>query len=202
MTVTPPGASERLEKQFRFLLEIDRLKRIERQNILADSSRRENSAEHSWHLALFALCLGEHAAAAHVDLFKVVKMLLIHDIVEIDAGDAFLHDPAALAEQALKEEGAATRIFGLLPEDQQGELLALWREFESGDSEESLLARALDRVQPALLHEATGAVIWEKYGTTHDQIQAKMALVRQAAPPLWERVQAIIATARAEGKLR
>lgn len=201
MTTTEQTAAERLEKQFRFLTEIDRLKRVERQNILADSSRRENSAEHSWHLAVLALCLSEHATARGLDLFKVVQLLLIHDIVEIDAGDAFLHDPDALAAQAAKEQAAAERIFGLLPDDQRDSWLALWHEFESGTSEESLLARALDRVQPALLHEATDGVIWQKYGTTHAQIQAKMAVVRDAAPPLWARIQQIIARAHAQGKL-
>jgi putative hydrolase of HD superfamily len=202
MTQTSTETSERLERQFRFLLEIDRLKSIQRQNILADRSRRENSAEHSWHLALLALCLGEHAEAPDVNLFKVVKLLLVHDIVEIDAGDAFLHDPAALAALAEKERAAAARIFGLLPEDQRDELLALWYEFESGTTPEAVLARALDRVQPAILHEATGGVIWEKYGTTHEQIQAKMEVVRQASPALYTRVQAIIAQARAAGRLR
>src|SRR5688572_22856563 len=195
MTTPEHTAAERLEKQFRFLTEIDRLKRVERQNILTDSSRRENSAEHSWHLAVLALCLSEHATAQGLDLFKVVQLLLIHDIVEIDAGDAFLHDPDALAAQAAKEEAAADRIFGLLPDDQRDSWLALWHEFESGTSEESILARALDRVQPALLHEATDGVIWQKYGTTHAQIQAKMAVVREAAPPLWARIQQIIARA-------
>jgi putative hydrolase of HD superfamily len=195
-------AAERLERQIRFLLEIDRLKRIERQNILADASRRENSAEHSWHLCVLALCFAEHAAVTGVDVFKVIKMLLVHDIVEIDAGDAFLHDTAALAEQAERERAAAERIFGLLPADQGDELKALWQEFESGVSPESVLARALDRVQPALLHEATGGIIWEKYGTTHAQIQAKMQVVAEAAPALWTRVQDIIGKAREAGRLR
>lgn len=201
MTTAEGGAAERLEKQFRFLKEIDRLKRVERQNILTDRSRRENSAEHSWHLAVLALCLSEHAAAKDVDLFRVVQLLLIHDIVEIDAGDAFLHEPAALAAQAAKEEAAARRIFGLLPADQRDTWIALWQEFESGTSAESVLARALDRVQPALLHEATDGVVWQKYGTTHEQIQAKMQVVRDAAPRLWHRVQQIIARARSQGKL-
>jgi putative hydrolase of HD superfamily len=192
--------TQRLEKQFRFLREIDRLKSIERQNILADASRRENSAEHSWHLAVLALCLAEHAAAPGVDLFKVLRMLLIHDIVEIDAGDAFLHEPGALAAQAAREEAAARRIFGLLPDDQCDEWLALWREFEAAASPESVLAHAFDRVQPALLHEATGGVIWQKYGTTHEQIQKKMRVVRAASPTLWERVQTIIARAKAAGR--
>jgi putative hydrolase of HD superfamily len=198
---SPDEATERLEKQFRFLTEIDRLKRVERQNILSDSSRRENSAEHSWHLALLALCLSEHAVARELDLFKVVQLLLVHDIVEIDAGDVFLHEPEALAAHATKEQAAADRIFGLLPEDQRETMLALWHEFESGTSDESVFARALDRVQPALLHEATDAVIWQKYGTTHEQIQAKMRVVRDASPRLWDRVQQIIGRAKSQGKL-
>lgn len=193
-------ATQRLERQFRFLREIDRLKSIERQNILADGSRRENSAEHSWHLAVLALCLAEHAAAPGIDRFKVVRMLLLHDIVEIDAGDAFLHEPGALAAQAAKEDAAAERIFGLLPRDQRDEWLALWREFEAGQTPEAVLAHAFDRVQPALLHEATGGVIWQKYGTTHEQIQNKMRVLRAAAPTLWERVQTIIARAKAAGR--
>ena len=193
-------AATRLEQQFRFLREIDRLETIERQNILTDASRRENSAEHSWHLAVLALCLFEHAVEPGLDLFKVVRMLLLHDIVEIDAGDAFLHDPEALERQAAKEEAAAQRVFGLLPSDQRDEWLALWREFEARRSPESVLAHAFDRVQPALLHEATGGVIWQKYGTTLEQIQSKMSVVREASPTLWERVQVIIAGAKAAGR--
>jgi putative hydrolase of HD superfamily len=201
--MTQPGSdlAERLERQFRFLTEIDRLKNVQRQNILCDRSRRENSAEHSWHLALTALCLAEHAVAQSIDLFRVIRMLLIHDIVEIDAGDAFLHEPAELAAQARKEEAAAERIFGLLPEDQRTVFRALWHEFESGQTDEALLARALDRVQPAVLHEATDGIVWRQYGTTHDQVMKKMQPVREASPALWARVQAIIERARAAGNL-
>jgi len=196
-----PVAAERLEKQLAFLREVDRLKSVQRQNILVDGSRRENSAEHSWHVALCALCLSEHGAA-RIDRFKLVQMLLLHDIVEVDAGDAFLHDAHALAAQARKEAAAAERIFGLLPTDQRDAFLALWREFEARESPESVLAHAIDRVQPALLHEATGGVIWEKYGTTHAQIQTKMDVVREAAPRLWRWVQTVIARALDAGRLR
>jgi len=196
-----PVAAERLDQQLRFLREVDRLKSVERQNILADGSRRENSAEHSWHVALAALCLSEHGAAG-IDRFKLVQMLLLHDIVEVDAGDAFLHDPDALAAQARKEAAAAERIFGLLPADQRDVFLALWHEFEARSSPESVLAHAIDRVQPALLHEATGGVIWEKYGTTHAQIQTKMGVVQEAAPRLWRWVQSVIERALAAGRLR
>jgi putative hydrolases of HD superfamily len=202
MTNPVSQAAERLERQWRFLTEIDGLKKVERQNILCDRSRRENSAEHSWHLAMTALCLAEHATAPGIDRFRVIRMLLIHDIVEIDAGDAFLHDPAELAAQARAEEAAAERIFGLLPEDQGAELLALWREFESGQTEEAILARALDRVQPAVLHEATDGVVWGQYGTTQDQIQNRLAPVRRASPRLWDRLQIVAEKARALGNLR
>jgi putative hydrolase of HD superfamily len=196
-----PVAADRLDRQLAFLREVDRLKSVQRQNILADGSRRENSAEHSWHVALCALCLSEHGAPG-IDRFKLVQLLLLHDIVEVDAGDVFLHDADALAVQARKEAAAAERIFGLLPADQRDAFLALWREFEARESPESVLAHAIDRVQPALLHEATGGVIWEKYGTTHAQIQAKMSVVREAAPRLWVWVQTVIARALAAGRLR
>ena len=195
------AAAERLEQQLAFLREIDRLKSVQRQNILVDGSRRENSAEHSWHVALCALCLAEHGAPG-IDRFKLVQLLLLHDIVEVDAGDAFLHEPDALAAQARKEAAAAERIFGLLPADQRDAFLALWHEFEARSSPESVLANAIDRVQPALLHEATGGVIWQKYETTHAQIQTKMGVVREAAPRLWRWVQTVIARALAAGRLR
>ena len=195
-------ADGRLAQQFQFLLEIDRLKCIERQNILADSSRRENSAEHSWHLAVFALILAEYSVhSSAIDLFRVVKMLLIHDIVEIDAGDAFLHDPEAEKLQAQKEASAANRIFSLLPQDQKNEFIELWKEFEEGQTAEALFARALDRIQPTLLHEATGAVVWAKYGATQQQILDKVEVVKQSTPGLWPKVLAIIQHAKAEGKL-
>lgn len=202
MTSSPVGEAERLEKQFEFLTEIDRLKQVDRQSILCDGSRRENSAEHSWHLAVAALCLFEHATAPGIDRFKVIQMLLLHDIVEIDAGDAFLHDPGELAALAQKEDRAAERIFGLLPDDQRLEFLALWREFESGQTDEARLARALDRVQPAVLHEATDGIVWHRHGTTHEQIQKRIAPVRDASPVLWGKVQSVIAKARAAGHLR
>jgi putative hydrolase of HD superfamily len=202
MTPNDDARAERLDRQFRFLLELDKLKRVERQNVLSDYSRRENSAEHSWHLAVLALCLAEHAAQPNVDLFKVIWMLLVHDIVEIDAGDAFLHDPAELAAQASREQAAAERIFGLLPPDQAEVWLGLWREFEAGESAESRVARAFDRVQPALLHEATDAITWRRNGTTHDQIQTRLAVVQDVSPPLWKRLQRLIAQARQSGALR
>lgn len=190
----------RLQQQFEFLAEIDKLKKIERQNLITDSSRRENSAEHSWHLALLALILVEHAAEP-VDLFRVVKMLLVHDLVEIDAGDTFVHTAEELKQQAEREQLAANRIFAMLPQDQADDLMACWREFEDGLSPEAKFAKSLDRVQPVLLHEATDAVVWQKYGTTKTQIWAHMKWVRENTPSLWPKVNSIIDKAAANGRL-
>lgn len=192
--------AQRLDDQFRFLLEIDRLKNVLRQNVLSDQSRRENSAEHSWHLALMALCLEEYAGAP-VDLSTVTRMLLLHDLVEIDAGDAFLHTPDEQKHQREKGIAAAKRIFALLPADQGAEFHALWTEFEAGDSPEARFARVIDRVQPVLLHEATGAVIWRKYGTTHAQILRQLEIIERDAPRLWPRIKRVIDEAVVTGAL-
>jgi putative hydrolase of HD superfamily len=191
---------QRLNEQFRFLLEVDKLKNVLRQNVLSDQSRRENSAEHSWHLALIALCLEEYAEGS-IDLFKVTKMLLVHDVIEIDAGDAFVHTAHEEKNQRDKEVAAAKRIFALLPADQGAAFRALWEEFESGSSPEARFARVIDRVQPVLLHEATGAVIWRKYGTTHAQILRKLKFIETDAPKLWPRIQRVIDDAVATGAL-
>ncbi len=191
---------QRLCDQFRFLLEIDKLKNVLRQNVLSDQSRRENSAEHSWHLALMALCLEEYADAG-INLFAVTKMLLLHDLVEIDAGDAFVHTPEEQKDQREKETAAAERIFALLPADQGAVFQALWTEFESGRSPEARFARVIDRVQPVLLHDATGAVIWRKYGTTHAQILRKLGFIEKDAPKLWPRIQRVIDEAVTTGAL-
>ena len=191
---------QRLRDQFRFLLEIDKLKNILRQNVLSDQSRRENSAEHSWHLALMAVCLEEYAEAP-IDLFTVTKMLLLHDLVEIDAGDAFVHTPGEQKSLREKEIAAAKRIFPLLPADQATVFYALWTEFESGSSPEAKFARVIDKVQPALLLEATNAVTWRKYGTTHSQILRKLDFIEKDAPKLWPRIQRLIEGAVATGAL-
>lgn len=191
----------RLIQQFEFLIEIDKLKRVERQNIISDSSRRENSAEHSWHLAMLAFVLVKYASDK-VDILKVVKMLLIHDLVEIEAGDAFLHDPEAQKQQDLKEAAAAERIFSLLPDDQRDQLHDCWKEFEQGETPEARFAKALDRVQPALLHEATDAVVWQEFGTTLSQINRRMNEVRENTPALWPKVESIIERAAVNGRLK
>ena len=175
-----------LERQLGFLKEIDRLKSIVRLSPLIDRSRRENSAEHSWHLALYALVLAEHAAGS-VDVLRVVKMLLIHDIVEIDAGDVPFHLPATHVGQAERERLAAERIFGLLPEDQASELHDLWREFEAAESDDARFAKALDRFQPMLHNAATDGGTWVECGVTLEQITARCRPpIEGGAPALWE----------------
>jgi putative hydrolases of HD superfamily len=190
---------DRLNEQFQFLIEIDKLKNVVRTNVITDKSRRENSAEHSWHLALLALILGEHADK-EIDRLKVVKMLLIHDIVEIDAGDVIFTQSDA--RQTDKEVAAAKRIFSLLPADQAQELIELWQEFEAGETAEARFAKALDRVQPALLHEATDGMGWQAHDLHVDQIHKRMHEVKVNTPRLWPRVKAIIDNAVLRGRLR
>lgn len=176
----------RLDRQIAFLVEADRLKSVHRATTLADASRAENSAEHSWHLALYALVLGDQAAP-DVDIDRVVKMLIVHDLVEIDAGDVPIFadvDTAALAE---KEFAAANRIFGLLPEDQRSDLRALWDEFEAAETPSAQFAKALDRFQPPMQNLASGGGSWAAYEATPDKIEARVApAIKRAAPALWE----------------
>jgi putative hydrolase of HD superfamily len=191
---------QRQDDQFRFLLEIDKLKNVLRRSVLSDQSRRENSAEHSWHLATIAFCLKEYAEGP-VDILKVITMLLLHDIVEIDAGDVFVHSAEQQENQRQKEVTAAHRIFSLLPADQGAAYYAMWEEFDSGDSAEAKFARVIDRVEPVMLHEATDAVIWRKYGVTHSQILRRLGSIEKDAPRLWPRVKRVIDNALATGAL-
>jgi putative hydrolases of HD superfamily len=178
MTSPFPGEG-RLAEQIAFLVEIDKLKRVIRQNLIADGSRQENTAEHSWHLALCATMLAEHSNEP-VDVGKVVQMLLIHDLVEIDAGDTFVYaSPEEIAAQDAKEQAAADRIFGLLPIDQGARLRALWEEFEAKESAEAKFAKSVDRVQPMLLNLASGGGSWERHGITADR---PLALINKTVP--------------------
>ena len=145
-------ADERLKKQIQFILEVDKIKNIFRMTKIHDGSRRENDAEHSWHLALMAFLLSEYSKADKIDILKVMKMCIVHDIVEIDAGDTFCYDTAAGKDKLEREQKAAERIFGLLPEDQTRELKGLWEEFEAMETPEAKYAAALDRLQPVMLN--------------------------------------------------
>lgn len=174
-----------LDKQLAFLREIDRLKTVVRLSPLIDRSRRENSAEHSWHLAMYALVLAEHAAGT-IDILRVVKMLLIHDIVEIDAGDVPFHVPATHVGQAERERLAAERLFGLLPEAQAEEFRELWHEFEAAGSDDARFVKALDRFQPMLHNAATDGGSWVECAVTLEQIKARcQPPIERGAPALW-----------------
>ena len=193
-------SDERLTQQLRFLLEADRLKRVDRRNLLADGSRRENTAEHSWHLALLALVLAEHAVEP-VDVGRVVAMLLLHDLVEIDAGDTYIYDDAAHDDKAARELAAADRLYALLPDDQALELRLLWDEFELGETVDARFARSLDRFQPLLLNHASEGRSWQEHGITADRVRAVNLRAADGAPPLGPVVEELIADAVARGLL-
>jgi putative hydrolase of HD superfamily len=187
---SPP---DRLDHQLDFLIEIDRLKTILRASPIADGSRRENSGEHSWHLAMFALVLADQAEPG-VSIDRVIRMLLIHDIVEVDAGDTPIHGTQAdMAGQADAEARAADRLFGMLPADQGPALRALWEEFEGAQSPDARFAKALDRCQPPLLNMAAGGGSWADYDVTLDHIDTRVGVpAKRGAPALWARVRARI----------
>jgi putative hydrolase of HD superfamily len=175
---------ERLHQQLAFLVEADKLKNILRRTLLTDGSRRENSAEHSWHLALAAMVLEEYATAP-VELARVLRMLVVHDVVEIDAGDTFAYDKSGNATKEERERRAAERIFGILPRDIGGELRELWEEFEEQATPEAKFAHAVDRIQPFLQNRALKGGTWRIYKLSREEILSRMDPVRTALPRLW-----------------
>lgn len=175
----------RLEKQFDFCLEIDKEKFIGRQTYLSDTSRKENDSEHAWHMAIMTLILSEYAND-EIDVLKTISMLLIHDLVEIDAGDTYAYDEEGKKTQHAREVAAADRIFGLLPEDQGTKFRALWDEFESGDTPESRFARTMDRVQPMMLNAASGGISWKEHGVQLSQILERNGSTKDGSNTLWE----------------
>ena len=192
---------ERLDQQLRFIKEIDRLKSVLRQSPLVDASRRENSAEHSWHLAMMAVALGEYAPDG-ADLNRVITMVLLHDIVEIDAGDTFVYaTDAALAEAERAEHAAADRIFALLPADQATALRAIWDEFEERRTPAAQFARALDRLQPMLANYHTGGGTWWMHGVTADQVLAKVPLIEDGSAVLGGYARNLVAASVDKGYL-
>ena len=192
---------EPLDSQISFLLEADRLKTVLRQSTLADRSRRENSAEHSWHLALMALVLAGHAPPG-TDLGQVMAMVVLHDLVEIDAGDLSVYAPAAdQARQQHAERAAADRLFAILPAAQAASLRALWDEFEERATPEAKFARALDRLQPMLLNMVTGGGTWRAPGVTADRALARVALIEDGSPSLGAYARDMVEAAVASGIL-
>lgn len=181
--------TDRLDAQFAFLNEADRLKSVLRATTLVDGSRPENSGEHSWHLALYALILADQAGP-EVKIDRVIRMLLIHDLVEIDVGDVPIHSQngqahASAATQAAESQ-AADRIFGLLPKDLGTDLRALWEEFEAAESPDARFAKSLDRVQPVMANLMSGGGTWTTYNVTSDQLDARVGVkIAHGAPALW-----------------
>lgn len=185
--------SDRLDRQFAFLMEADKLKHVLRATTLNDGSRRENSGEHSWHLALYALVLADQAGPG-VDIARVIKMLLLHDLVEIDVGDVPIHSANGTAhgssEVQAAETRAAERIFGLLPPDIGDDLMALWAEFEAASTPDALFAKSLDRVQPVMANLAAGGGTWVEYNVTAEQLESRVGTkVARGAPALWQWVR-------------
>jgi putative hydrolase of HD superfamily len=178
--------SERLRKQFEFISEIEKLKIVYRQNTVYDKSRHENSAEHSWHIALMAFLLCEHSALEGVSVSRVVEMLLVHDIVEIDAGDTFLFDGNGNLDKEYREQKASERIFGLLPKDQAQRFVELWKEFDERKTADALFASALDNLQPVLNHYLTDGCGIKNHNLTVDEVIAKKEFISSASPELWE----------------
>ena len=190
-----------LDSQLQFLLEADRLKGVLRQSRIIDGSRRENSAEHSWHLGLMSLVLGEYAPAG-TDLSRVTAMVLVHDLVEIDAGDLFVYAGAqAQAGQEEAERAAADRLFGLLPGSQAAGFRALWDEFEERRTPEAKFARALDRLQPMLANYQLGGGTWTQHGVTAGQVLAKVALIEDGSAALGRFARELISASVSRGFL-
>ena len=190
-----------LDSQLRFLLEADRLKGVLRQSQIIDGSRRENSAEHSWHLALMSLVLGEYAPAG-TDLGRVTAMTVVHDLVEIDAGDLFVYaGEQAQARQEEAERAAADRLFALLPAGQAASFRALWDEFEERRTPEAKFARALDRLQPMLANYQLGGGTWAQHGVTADQVLTKVALIEDGSAALGAFARELVSAAVSQGFL-
>jgi putative hydrolase of HD superfamily len=196
-----PTENKALTGQIDFILEADKLKTVTRNTLLTDRSRFENAAEHSWHAALTAVVIFDSASANDMDLAHIVRMLLVHDIVEIDAGDTFCYSPEQRQTQVRREQKAAERIFGLLPDKQANELWQLWREFEARQTPEARFANAVDRLQPLLQAIYTEGKTWRQNKIRKDQVIERMQPIQTALPSLWGYVMELIEDAADKGYL-
>lgn len=174
-----------LEKQIEFIKEIDKLKYIQRKTKLLNSDRNENDAEHSWHLAVMAVILSQHSNT-NIDLLKVIKMVLIHDIVEIDAGDTFIYDTQKNHTNTEEELLAAKRIFGILPTEQAEELIAIWEEFEAGKTDEAKFAKSMDRLEPLLQNTSNNGGTWREYNVDFETVYEKKKVIKNGSEVIWE----------------
>jgi putative hydrolase of HD superfamily len=196
-----PGSSERLRRQIEFLLEADQLKHTLRQTVLLDRSRHENAVEHSWHISLAAMIFSEYGDGNGIDRGRVIRMLLLHDLVEIDAGDTYCYDEQAGVDQHERELRAAERLFGLLPSDQVHDFRLLWDEFEQAETPEARFAHAMDRFQAFLHNYFTQGQVWRQHGIRRHQVVRRMEPVERGAPLLWLYVRALIDDAVQKGYL-
>lgn len=190
-----------LLNQIAFIKEIDKVKYIQRKTKLFNSDRNENDAEHSWHLALMAIVLAEHSDEP-IDVLKVVKMVLIHDIVEIDAGDTFIYDSQKNHSNTDEERLAANRIFGLLPEKQARELIAIWEEFEAGETKEARFAKAMDRLEPLLQNTSNDGGTWKEFGVNYEKVYEKKSVIKEGSKTLWNYAEGLINESVAKGILK
>jgi putative hydrolase of HD superfamily len=186
------ASTQRLRQQMGFIAEADKLKNIFRRSYISDRSRRENDAEHSWHLCLMTLLLLEHSNFENIDALKVLKMVIVHDIVEIDAGDTYIYDNAAKADQAIRERRAAERLFGMLPSDQEAEFHSLWSEFELGESSESRFAKAIDRLHPMMLNYLAQGKTWNENSVSEPQVRAINSKIADGSDALWQYADELI----------
>lgn len=193
--------SENLLKQIEFIKEIDKIKYIQRRTKLFNSNRNENDAEHSWHLAMMAIVLSEYSDAK-VDLLKVVKMVLIHDIVEIDAGDTFIYDQNKNHDNTEEELNAAKRIFGILPEKQAIEFIEIWTEFEEGISNEAKFAKSMDRLEPLLQNTSNSGGTWEEFGVKYQTVCEKKKIIKNGSKELWNYSESLIEDSVEKGILK
>ena len=195
--------SERFEKQLKFLVEADKMKNVLRQTLIADGSRQETDAEHSWHFALMAMTLIEYAKDKDIiDLNHVIRLALLHDMVEIYAGDTFCYDAAANEDKAEREKAAADKLFGILPEEQGREYRALWEEYEAKETPEAAYAAAIDCLQPIINNHLTDGHTWKLGKVTSDQVRRRNETVKRAMPQVYELVDWIIETNIAKGNLK
>lgn len=193
--------TEDLLNQIAFIKEIDKVKYIQRKTKLFNSDRCENDAEHSWHLALMAIVLAEHSNEP-IDVLKVVKMVLIHDIVEIDAGDIFLYDSQLNHDNTDEERLAANRIFGLLPEKQGQDFIAIWEEFEAGETNEAKFARSMDRLEPLLQNTSNNGGTWKEFDVPYSKVYGKKSIMKEGSQTIWNYAEGLINESVAKGILK
>ena len=194
--------NDRFEKQLAFLTEIDKMKTVLRQTLIADKSKRENDAEHSWHFAVMAMIFFEYAGSPETDMFRVLKMALVHDLIEIYAGDTFAYDVQANEGREEREALAADKLFALLPHDQGTEIKELWLEFEQAETPDAMYAAAIDRLQPFINNYLTDGHTWKLGNVTRSQVLSRMDNVRTGAPQLWPFVEEIISLSVKKGYIK